>query len=222
MHLNMASVPCVLLLVLLFVSISSIIAASEWVDAALKLLIDGNNAMQVAEVGKLEEAIKSYRQGVETLPSACDKNMDKKQAQIILSLHTQLGQALMYAGDVQEAINSFRSACICQREWSEEGKNEALNELASKAYFSLGMAYQESASSATDEGKKQLELSVRAYGHATKLDPLYWSSYANLGVILADVGQDEYGNKVRSLGMFEESILAYQKAIDILKDGGFI
>ena len=215
----MAGVPCVLLLVL-FVSISSTTIAaerSEWVDAALKLLIDGNNAMQVAEVGKLEEAIKSYRQGVDTLPTVCDKSMDKKQAQIIISLHTQLGQALMYAGDVQEAINAFRSACICQREWSEEGKNEALNELASKAYFSLGMAYQESASSAIDEAKqRELELSVRAYGHATKLDPLYWSSYANLGVILADVGQDEYGNKVRSLEMFEEGILAYQKAIDIL------
>ena len=80
----MTGVPCVLLLVLLFISSSTIAAESEWVDAALKLLIDGNNAMQVAEVGKLEEAIKSYKQGVETLPSACDKNLDKKQAQIKL------------------------------------------------------------------------------------------------------------------------------------------
>eukprot|EP00986_Skeletonema_menzelii_P015948 scaffold13101_cov120-Skeletonema_menzelii.AAC.1 len=214
----MAGVPYLLLLVALFLSVSSIAAESEWVDAALKLLVEGNKAMQVAEVGKLEEAIESYRNGVETLPTACDKKMDKKQAQIILSLHTQLGQALMYAGELQEAIDSFRSACICQREWSEGGKNEALNQVASKAYFSLGMAYQEAASSATDEGKQreQLELSVRAYGHATKLDPLYWSSYANLGVILADVGQDRNGNKAKSLEMYEEGILAYQKAIDIL------
>eukprot|EP00577_Skeletonema_sp_RCC1716_P001155 CAMPEP_0113379150 /NCGR_PEP_ID=MMETSP0013_2-20120614/4074_1 /TAXON_ID=2843 ORGANISM="Skeletonema costatum, Strain 1716" /NCGR_SAMPLE_ID=MMETSP0013_2 /ASSEMBLY_ACC=CAM_ASM_000158 /LENGTH=552 /DNA_ID=CAMNT_0000261409 /DNA_START=84 /DNA_END=1742 /DNA_ORIENTATION=+ /assembly_acc=CAM_ASM_000158 len=214
----MTSVPY-LVLAVLCLSISSTIAAeSGWVDAALKFLVEGNKVLQVAEVGKLEEAIEAYKQGVETLPAECDKSFDKKQAQIILSLHTQLGQALSYAGDLQSAIDSFRSACICQREWSEGGKNEALNQLASKAYFSLGMAYQESASSATDEGKQreQLELSVRAYGHATKLDPLYWSSYANLGVILADVGQDGNGNKVESLEMYEEGILAYQKAIDIL------
>jgi len=214
----MTSVPY-LVLAVLCLSISSTIAAeSGWVDAALKFLVEGNKVLQVAEVGKLEEAIEAYKQGVETLPVECDKSFDKKQAQIILSLHTQLGQALSYAGDLQSAIDSFRSACICQREWSEGGKNEALNQLASKAYFSLGMAYQESASSATDEGKQreQLELSVRAYGHATKLDPLYWSSYANLGVILADVGQDGNGSKVKSLEMYEEGILAYQKAIDIL------
>jgi len=214
----MTSVPY-LILAVLCLSISSTIAAeSGWVDAALKFLVEGNKALQVAEVGKLEEAIEAYKQGVETLPAECDKSFDKKQAQIILSLHTQLGQALSYAGDLQSAIDSFRSACICQREWSEGGKNEALNQLASKSYFSLGMAYQESASSATDEGKQRerLELSVRAYGHATKLDPLYWSSYANLGVILADVGQDGNGNKVKSLEMYEEGILAYQKAIDIL------
>mmetsp|Transcript_15379 Transcript_15379/g.26263 ORF Transcript_15379/g.26263 Transcript_15379/m.26263 type:complete len:553 (+) Transcript_15379:45-1703(+) len=214
----MTSVPY-LILAVLCLSISSTIAAeSGWVDAALKFLVEGNKVLQVAEVGKLEEAIEAYKQGVETLPAECDKSFDKKQAQIILSLHTQLGQALSYAGDLQSAIDSFRSACICQREWSEGGKNEALNQLASKSYFSLGMAYQESASSATDEGKQreQLELSVRAYGHATKLDPLYWSSYANLGVILADVGQDGNGNKVKSLEMYEEGILAYQKAIDIL------
>ena len=214
----MAGIPY-LVLAVLCLSISSTIAAeSGWVDAALKFLVEGNKALQVAEVGKLEEAIEAYKQGVETLPVECDKSFDKKQAQIILSLHTQLGQALSYAGDLQSAIDSFRSACICQREWSEGGKNEALNQLASKAYFSLGMAYQESASSATDEGKQreQLELSVRAYGNATKLDPLYWSSYANLGVILADVGQDGNGNKVKSLEMYEEGILAYQKAIDIL------
>ena len=214
----MAGIPY-LVLAVLCLSISSTIAAeSGWVDAALKFLVEGNKALQVAEVGKLEEAIEAYKQGVETLPVECDKSFDKKQAQIILSLHTQLGQALSYAGDLQSAIDSFRSACICQREWSEGGKNEALNQLASKSYFSLGMAYQESASSATDEGKQreQLELSVRAYGHATKLDPLYWSSYANLGVILADVGQDGNGNKVKCLEMYEEGILAYQKAIDIL------
>eukprot|EP00985_Skeletonema_marinoi_P014848 scaffold7555_cov134-Skeletonema_marinoi.AAC.3 len=210
----MTSVPY-LILAVLCLSISSTLAAeSGWVDAALKFLVEGNKALQVAEVGKLEEAIEAYKQGVETLPAECDKSFDKKKAQIILSLHTQLGQALSYAGDLQSAIDSFRSACICQREWSEGGKNEALNQLASKAYFSLGMAYQESASSATHEGKQreQLELSVRAYGHATKLDPLYWSSYANLGVILADVGQDGNGSK-SPLAVLATPILTVDNAL---------
>jgi predicted TPR repeat methyltransferase len=212
---------CSVVLTALFLSalISCAIAAeSGWVDTALQFMVEGNKALQVAEVGKLEEAIEAYRQGVGKLPTTCDKSLDKKQAQVILSLYTQLGQALSYADDWEKAIDSFRKACICQREWSEGGKNDALNQLASKAYFSLGMAYQESASSATDEGKQreQLELSVRAYGHATKLDPLYWSSFANLGVVLADVGHDGNGNKVKSLEMYEEGILAYQKAIDIL------
>lgn len=214
----MARVYLLLAALFLLVSSAAVAAESDWVDTALKFLIEGNKALQVAEVGKLEEAIESYKQGVDTLPAQCHKSFDKKQAQIILSLHTQLGQALSYAGDLQRAIDSFRSACICQREWSDGGKNDALNQMASKAYFALGMAYQESASSDTDEGKQreQLELSVRAYGHATKLDPLYWSSYANLGVILADVGQDGNGNKAKSMQMYEEGILAYQKAIDIL------
>jgi len=215
-----------LVLIALFLSAFISLATateSEWVDAALKFLVEGNKALQVAEVGKLEDAIEAYKQGVQTLPTKCDKSLDKKQAQIILSLYTQLGQALLYADDLDKAIDKFRKACICQREWSEGGKNEALNQLASKAYFSLGMAYQESASSAIDEGKQreQLELSVRAYGHATKLDPLYWSSFANLGVVLADVGQDGNGNQAKSLEMFEEGILAYQKAIDILTGANF-
>ena len=212
---------CTTVIALITLLIYSAVAAEiEWVDAALKFLVNGNKALQVAQVGKLEEAIEAYQQGIEKLPVECDKSLEKKQAQIILSLYTQLGQALSYAGNLEDAIDSFRKACLCQRGWSEGGKNknEALNDLASKSYFSLGMAYQESASSMTDEVKRRekLELSVRAYGHATKLDPLYWSSYANLGVILSDIGQDGNGNKVASLEMYEEGILAYQKAIDIL------
>ena len=193
---------------------TSIAAESGWVDAALKLLVEGNKALQIAEVGRLEEAIEAYRLGVETLPTKCDKSLEKKQAQIILSLYTNYGQSLSNAGDLEKAIDSFRTACICQRDWSEGGKNIALNQLASKAYFSLGMAYQESGANAADEGiqREQLELSVRAYAHATKLDPLYWSSYANLGVVLANPN----GDKVKSLEMYEEGIFAYQKAIDIL------
>ena len=77
---------------LLLAALSAIVAAeSDWVDTALKFLVEGNKALQIAEVGKLEEAIESYKQGVETLPAECDKSFDKKQAQIILSLHTQLG-----------------------------------------------------------------------------------------------------------------------------------
>ena len=189
-----------------------------WFGKAIELLRKGNSLMQVAEVGKLEEAIEVYQLGVDSLPTQCDKSMEKKHVQIIISLHTQYGQALQYKGNLEGAIEAFRTACICQREWSDGGQNEALNQLASSAYSSLGMAYQTAASSATDVvlQREQLQLSVRAYGHATKLDPLSWANFANLAVVLADVGHDENGNKVPSLEMYEEGILAYQKAIDIL------
>ena len=50
-------------------------------------------------------------------------------------------------------------------------------------------------------------------------------SFSNMGVVFADMGVDSSGNSAISLELYEEGIMAYQKAIDILtgdknSDGG--
>ena len=78
------------------------------------------------------------------------------------------------------------------------------------------MTSQDIASTQTDEEAQQqyLQNAARAYAAATQLDPFHWSSFANMGSVLADVGLEF------NLGLYEEGIMAYQKAIDILTGSG--
>ena len=141
------------------------------------------------------------------------------------------GTALTYQqGITENVLTSYRTACLCYRQWKRqiEAKSNidssGIDTFIAQSYFLLGMTYQDLAASSTenkDDDKKQqqiqqLQQAARAYAAATQLDHNHWSSYANLAVVLSDVGVDSHGNKAVSLELHDEAIMSYQKAIKIL------
>ena len=163
---------------------------------------------------------------------------DEKVIEAIISLHTNYATALSYLeGSTENVVAAYRKACWCYQNYVRQRQQQSddndvenipkeIAPVAASSYFYLGMTYQDLASSAAtptesgtmDSGKQMqyLENSARAYAKATKIDPNHWSSYANMGVVLADVGTDGSGNKAISLELYEEGIMSYQMAIDIL------
>jgi tetratricopeptide (TPR) repeat protein len=157
----------------------------------------------------------------------------------IISLHTNYATALSFLeGSTLNVVNAYRTACICYRKWKkhhrpplneEELYDDKPKRAAVQSFFFLGMTYQDLASSSSSSSDQEtstttsqqqqqeyLQQAVKAYASATKLDPNHWSSYANMGVVLADVGSDGDGKNAASLLLFEEGILSYQKAIELL------
>ena len=142
------------------------------------------------------------------------------------------GTALTYQqGSTENVLTSYRTACLCYRQWKRQIEvksnvdSSGIDTFIAQSYFLLGMTYQDLAASSTenkdDDDKKQqqiqqLQQAARAYAAATQLDRNHWSSYANLAVVLSDVGVDSYGNKAVSLELHDEAIMSYQKAIKIL------
>lgn len=214
-----------------------------WKDAAAGLLAAGDAALSE---NKLEQAIESYNQGIHLLPQrwtdvGFEESLDDVQVlgaeeiSVVLSLHTNYATALSYSkGSDERVLSSYRSACLSYRRWMKETEAKSqgnsssdapkeIKVIATQSYFFLGMTHQDLASTTQEEEEQQQQLqsAARSYAAATKIDPNHWSSFANMGVILADVGIDHSsGNKAISLELYEEGIMAYQKAIDILTSGG--
>jgi hypothetical protein len=223
-------------LLLVIVTAIFIGSAKGWNDAAATLLAKGDAASE----NKLDQSIGYYLEGIQALPQrwsdedgCSDENNDsqlpdEKEIEVILSLHTNLGTALSYMnGSSKSVLSSYRTSALCYRKWKRQMEKQSptyhipkgIKDIATQAYFFLGMTYQDLASTETDgeEQKQLLEHAGRSYAAASNIDPNHWSSYANLGVVLSDVGIDSStGNSVVSLGMYEEGIMSYQKAIDIL------
>ena len=89
--------------------------------------------------------------------------------------------------------------------------------MATEIYHLAGLIYSYARELGTvdDDGKESnLLQSVIYFELATKVDPKYWASFANMAAILADV--EESGNH---LGKYEESLAAYGKAIELLESG---
>ncbi|KAL7485585.1 hypothetical protein ACHAW6_011174 [Cyclotella cf. meneghiniana] len=153
-----------------------------------------------------------------------------KQMEIVLSLHTNYATALSLAeGSTENVLHAYETACILYRTWKRsarerEKEDAAPKKVAVQAFFFLGMTYQDLASAVSvrvgeEREEKQREYfqhAVKAYAAATKLDSNHWSSFANMGVVLADVGLNGDGNNAASLQMFDEGIMSYQKAIEVL------
>ncbi len=212
----------------------------QWQITVPDLLALGDEALTQ---NKIQESIDYYGKGIQLLPepwstgepSEHDAQLhdlpNGKIVEAILSLHTNFATALSYIdGSTEQVLESYRTSCLCYQIYVRSNQDETIpkniQSVATQSYFFLGMTYQDMASTAilSDDGssidvEKQMEYlqnSARAYAKATKLDPYHWSSFANMGVVLADVGVDENGNKAVSLEMYEEGIMAYQSAIDIL------
>mmetsp|Transcript_20497 Transcript_20497/g.46328 ORF Transcript_20497/g.46328 Transcript_20497/m.46328 type:complete len:489 (-) Transcript_20497:40-1506(-) len=89
--------------------------------------------------------------------------------------------------------------------------------MATEIYHLAGLMYSYAREMGTvDKVGKESNLwqSVIYFEMATKVDPKYWPSYANMAAVLADV--EESGNH---LGKYEESLEAYGKAIELLESG---
>jgi len=212
----------------------------KWQVTVSDLLAIGDEALSK---NQLQNSIDFYRKGIQYLPDPWSNGESREDdAQLldlpddnafeaILSLHTNFATALSYIeGITEQVLESYRKSCLCYQIYVRRNQDETIPQNiqsgATQSYFFLGMTYQDMASNAvlSDDGssinaEKQMEYlqnSARAYAKATKLDRKHWSSFANMGVVLADVGVDENGNKAVSLEMYEEGIMAYQSAIDIL------
>jgi tetratricopeptide (TPR) repeat protein len=192
-------------------------------------LVKGDAALSK---NRLQEAIDLYSKGIKLLPKqwATQEDIedtnglvpDADEMERIISLHTNYATALSFVeGSNINVANAYRTACICFRKWKRSNNNAndtKPKKVAVQAFFFLGMTYQDiaSATSTPTEREEYLQQSVKAYAAATKLDPNHWSSFANMGVVLADVGLDSEGNAAASLQLFEEGIMSYQKAIELL------
>ncbi|KAL9191055.1 hypothetical protein ACHAXT_000761 [Thalassiosira profunda] len=220
--------------------------ANAWLDEAAALLAKGDAALSA---NKMHQAIQFYAEGIGALPErwsgkAGSEESESDDAQlpsegeleVIMSLHTNHGTALSYANESAESVlTAYKSACLCYRYWRKQMEAQSsdadgayeipkgIQSVATQAFFFLGMTHQDVASTETEKGKQQeqLQRAAKSYAAATKIDPNHWSSFANMGVVLGDVGIDHSsGNAAVSLDMYEEAILSYQKAIDILTGDG--
>lgn len=226
-------------------------STNEWGGSAANLLAQGDEALSRNEIKRsielYEEGIQSLtsqwgdEDGVRqdnTSSNSDDAVPTEREMEVIISLHTNYATALSYLeGSTEKVLSAYRTACLSYRRWKKRmeeihtsNKEEAfatpkaIQAVATQSYFYLGMTYQDlaAASSTKQTQEEYLQHAVKAYAAATKLDPMHWSSYANMGVILGDVGVDSSGNEAISLRLYEEGILSYQKAIDILTGGGGI
>lgn len=140
-----------------------------------------------------EKAIEFYKQGIQLVTE--DDSLITE-----LSLHTNLATAYSATGQEEQAAKAYENALVSYKKAigdivDKSVKREA-SDIAAQAAFFLGMVYQ-------DLG--QPEDAAEAYEYANTLDPLHWSSMANLGAVL----QDE-------LAKHREAIVAYNKAYNIL------
>ena len=224
--------PILLMLATLLLSASF---ANAWTDEAADLLAKGDTALSQK---KLDQSIEYYMEGILALPErwSNEKHFDRaegavldeemaelpnaKEMEVILSLHTNHGTAMSYSqGSTEEVQSAYRTSCLCFREWQKlngvdnDNTPKDLKDIATQSYFFLGMTNQDMASTEKNEEDQQmrLQVAVLTYAQSGKIDPNHWSSWANMAAVLADVGTDSI-----SLGLYDESILAYQKAIGIL------
>ncbi|KAL7549878.1 hypothetical protein ACHAWF_013135 [Thalassiosira exigua] len=230
--------------ILLLMAAMLVRCAGALADSAADLLAKGDLALSQ---NKVANSIEYYSEGIRALPqrwsgegfdeNGDDENSDTQsptysEMEVILSLHTNHGTALSYMNGSSEAVlSAYKSACLCYRQWqkqrevtsstdtSDSAELKGIMAVATSAFFFLGMTHQDLATTVIDKAGQQqhLENSARSYAAATKIDPRHWSSFANMGVVLADVGIDHNsGAKALSLELYEEGIMAYQRAINIL------
>ena len=145
---------------------------------------------------KIQEAIDHYKEGIAFLDPH-----DKSQSLVTtLSLYTNLGTSLSSLGQNEDASEVYRKALELYTEGVGDLKDNATisdaNSIAAQASFFLGMVYQE-----LDDNER----AATSYAYAHTLDPLHWSSLANLGAVLKE-----------NLRLPDDALAAYNKAYEIL------
>mmetsp|Transcript_14013 Transcript_14013/g.21386 ORF Transcript_14013/g.21386 Transcript_14013/m.21386 type:complete len:297 (-) Transcript_14013:884-1774(-) len=157
-----------------------------------ELLAMGDKALASSE---LEEAVNLYHKGLEGIHGDEVSNIVTA-----ISLATNLGTSFSELGKLDESIQAYNQGLAHYRE-NVESLSDLITRkdatmIAAQASFFLGMVYEDLGST---------EKAANAYSYANSLDPLHWSSLANLGALLQD-----------HLKQHDEALLAYNKAYDIL------
>lgn len=144
---------------------------------------------------KIEEAIGYYQQGIDRLGP--DESYSLVTA---LSLYTNLGTSLSSLGQDADAGEIYRRALKLYQDTIVNVVDTAVKSdatsIAAQASFFLGMVYQE-----LDENTQ----AASSYAYAHSLDPLHWSSLANLGAVLKE-----------NLRLPDDALAAYTAAYEIL------
>jgi tetratricopeptide (TPR) repeat protein len=154
----------------------------------------GNSAL---EKDHFEEAIEFYNTGAQLATRISKDDMSLTTQIALLSLYTNLGTALSSVGQDIQAKDWYESALDWYHTTDPKLKEDSdATAIAVQASFFLGMVYQD-----LDEYKK----SVQYYRHAHSLDPLHWSSVANMAAVLRE-----------HLQKHEDALQAYNKAYAIL------
>jgi tetratricopeptide (TPR) repeat protein len=170
-----------------------ILAAFALAKRAEDLLALGDSALAS---DKVQEAIDYYKEGIAFL----DPHNKSQSLVTILSLYTNLGTSLSSLGQNDEASEVYRKALELYTEGVGGLKDNATtsdaNGIAAQASFFLGMVYQE-----LDDNER----AASSYAYAHTLDPLHWSSLANLGAVLKE-----------NLRLPDDALAAYNKAYEIL------
>lgn len=149
---------------------------------------------------EMEKAVEYYSGGVRLLERDA-KLYQSSSLTIIISLHTNFATALAALGQEDQALQEYEKALaafkngIDQITDVDDEKVEATKIAAQSAFF-LGMMYHDA---------NRPRDAVDAYTYSTKLDPMHWSSFANLGSVLYD-----------NLKNYDGALAAYNNAYNIL------
>jgi tetratricopeptide (TPR) repeat protein len=156
----------------------------------------GNSAL---EQDNFENAIKFYNTGTQMATRISKDEMSVASQITLLSLYTNLGTALSSMGQDIQAKHWYESALDWYRTTDPKLRQDPdATAIAVQASFFLGMVYQD-----LDEFTK----SVQYYKYAHSLDPLHWSSVANLAAVMREHLQKN-----------EEALQAYNEAYTILSN----
>ncbi|KAI2503964.1 methyltransferase domain-containing protein [Fragilaria crotonensis] len=152
----------------------------------------GDNALAS---DKIQDAIEHYKEGIDLLVP-----QDSPQSLItVLSLYTNLGTSLSSLGQNEDASEAYRKALELHprhRGSQRQCRNFRCQWHRGTGFLFLGMVYQE-----LDDNKR----AASSYAYAHTLDPLHWSSLANLGAVLKE-----------NLRLSDDALAAYNKAYEIL------
>ncbi|KAL7569844.1 hypothetical protein ACA910_008513 [Epithemia clementina (nom. ined.)] len=189
--------------------------------------ISGSDLLEAGDMalseGILEQAIEYYEQGI-ALVVRNNGDTHSTMLETLLSLYTNLatayssisdedGSSKNYLNYQRKAIENYENAVQLYRRTFvdlEDGnsnskqaldnnnnimeRKEVCTQIVAQASFFLGMVHQD---------LHQVTPAVNAYRYAHELDPLHWSSWANLGSIL----HDELNNHREALQAYNQAYL---------------
>ena len=195
-------------------------------------------ADEALEDGAVRQAIEFYAHGIRQLPKRWSKLVDgnedssfptTRDMKIALSLHTNYGTALIAHSDgngSDEVLDAFKRAVVVYRDWDNSAREQdkddvTVKEVAAKAYYFLGLTYQELADLKNNEEEQDdyLERATKGFDAATELDLDNWASTASQSYFFVGMLYQEKAaastEKESREKYLQLALKAYQAAIEM-------